>query len=385
MSRKLLGDPKRDVVKSGGNRKLQETRGSGRHLSKLVDHYSVLGVRPDSDAVVIRAAFRALMLKFHPDTNGSPSATEQAARINAAFAILGDPEKRQRYDTERRNAQKSTSSGERERSTPAAPQQPPPPPPKPPSQNGKGSTKPSGFFIAPYAIGIFLILLVLLFSNSGTRTADVRSVNATDMNMIATETAPAGTISAGDMTASLNDTMTDADVMSSIDLSSSAQTITALKFEEIEGAATDFDRVLQRRGISGARAVSQECHRRLQLVPSWTLADRCVAFDLAAAHVDEMISKAGDWPTNNYFAFKRDQVTESYAALNPPSVVLTVRPRVDAIRTSVEAVATQLIAQRISTERRKANSASGPGARTTPGTEPDGEVTDDNLNTSGQL
>ena len=62
--------------------------------------YDVLGVAPEADPVVVEAAYRALMKKYHPDrysaseSSGGPS----AADINAAYAELGDPERRARYD-----------------------------------------------------------------------------------------------------------------------------------------------------------------------------------------------------------------------------------------------------------------------------------------------
>jgi len=71
------------------------------------DPYLVLGVSTTSEDVVIRAAFKALMLKYHPDTNISPSATTRAASINEAFSILGDPLRRAAYDLTR-NASTST-------------------------------------------------------------------------------------------------------------------------------------------------------------------------------------------------------------------------------------------------------------------------------------
>ena len=61
--------------------------------------YHVLGVRPDGEDVVIKAAYRALMLKYHPDTNKTASAKEQAQKINHAYQILSDPIQRANYDT----------------------------------------------------------------------------------------------------------------------------------------------------------------------------------------------------------------------------------------------------------------------------------------------
>lgn len=67
----------------------------------MTDLYAILGVLPGSDEVVIQAAYRALMRKFHPDANPSPEALRRSANVNAAFAILGDPTRRAAYDASR--------------------------------------------------------------------------------------------------------------------------------------------------------------------------------------------------------------------------------------------------------------------------------------------
>jgi curved DNA-binding protein CbpA len=67
----------------------------------LKDYYAVLGIAPDSDEVVVRAAYKALMLKYHPDTSSVAGAGARAAAINEAFNVLGDPRRRASYDSER--------------------------------------------------------------------------------------------------------------------------------------------------------------------------------------------------------------------------------------------------------------------------------------------
>jgi len=73
------------------------------------DHYSVLGVLPTADDVVIRAAYRALAQRYHPDKwCGDPKeATEKMAEINAAYAVLSDPAKRKAFDQTRSAQQES--------------------------------------------------------------------------------------------------------------------------------------------------------------------------------------------------------------------------------------------------------------------------------------
>ena len=62
------------------------------------DHYAILGVTPASEDVVIRAAYHALMRRYHPDADPSAEAAERSRAINEAYAVLRDPEKRARYD-----------------------------------------------------------------------------------------------------------------------------------------------------------------------------------------------------------------------------------------------------------------------------------------------
>jgi hypothetical protein len=64
----------------------------------IVDHYASLGVSRTSEDVVIRAAYRALMRRYHPDTNGSPEAAERVREISAAYGVLGDKDRRREYD-----------------------------------------------------------------------------------------------------------------------------------------------------------------------------------------------------------------------------------------------------------------------------------------------
>jgi hypothetical protein len=62
------------------------------------NHYQILGVAPGAEGAAIRSAYRALMRVYHPDRNDDPEAQSRAREITAAFAILGDPEKRAAYD-----------------------------------------------------------------------------------------------------------------------------------------------------------------------------------------------------------------------------------------------------------------------------------------------
>ena len=67
-----------------------------------IDLYRVLNVDPGADAVVIRATYRALARRAHPDVNADPAASSKMAELNAAFEVLGDAERRAVYDQSRR-------------------------------------------------------------------------------------------------------------------------------------------------------------------------------------------------------------------------------------------------------------------------------------------
>ncbi len=63
------------------------------------DLYSELGVGRSASADDLRKAFRKLAKDLHPDRNpGDKPAEERFKRVSAAFDILGDPEKRAKYD-----------------------------------------------------------------------------------------------------------------------------------------------------------------------------------------------------------------------------------------------------------------------------------------------
>lgn len=64
----------------------------------MVDYYEVLGVSKDADEATIRSAYKKLAHKYHPDKNKDPGAEEKFKEIAQAYAILGDKEKKSRYD-----------------------------------------------------------------------------------------------------------------------------------------------------------------------------------------------------------------------------------------------------------------------------------------------
>jgi len=65
----------------------------------MANYYEILGVPRNSGEKDIRQAFRKLAREHHPDVNpGDSSSEDRFKRINEAYSVLSDPNKRQRYD-----------------------------------------------------------------------------------------------------------------------------------------------------------------------------------------------------------------------------------------------------------------------------------------------
>ena len=63
------------------------------------DYYEILGVDRNADDSTLKSAYRKIALTYHPDRNpNNPDAAEKFKEASEAYAVLSDPEKRQRYD-----------------------------------------------------------------------------------------------------------------------------------------------------------------------------------------------------------------------------------------------------------------------------------------------
>jgi len=72
-------------------------------MDNTMDLYAELCVTPQAESEVIRAAFRALAQRYHPDRQVGASAlcAAKMARINQAYSVLSQPERRRAYDASR--------------------------------------------------------------------------------------------------------------------------------------------------------------------------------------------------------------------------------------------------------------------------------------------
>ena len=67
---------------------------------KKDDYYELLGVKKDATDAEIKKAYRKLALKWHPDKNpnNKQEAEEKFKKINEAYSVLSDKQKRRQYD-----------------------------------------------------------------------------------------------------------------------------------------------------------------------------------------------------------------------------------------------------------------------------------------------
>lgn len=113
-------------------------------MAAVRTHYQILNVAPEAELVVIEAAYRALMKKYHPDQGGGAAEGPSASDINRAYAVLRDPERRAEYDHKEWIRQRDIS---------LAAYQPPPPPPRAPTFFGWG-----GWLVAAVLAGMIALM-----------------------------------------------------------------------------------------------------------------------------------------------------------------------------------------------------------------------------------
>lgn len=68
-------------------------------MRRVHTHYDNLKVSRNAPLEVVRAAYRALAQRHHPDVNASPDSARVMKLLNEAWEILGDPKRRAEHDT----------------------------------------------------------------------------------------------------------------------------------------------------------------------------------------------------------------------------------------------------------------------------------------------
>ena len=82
-------------------------------MNNEVDNlYSILGVNKNAEKEVIIAAYRAMAKKYHPDVwGGSESeANDKIRKLNEAFELLSDDQKREAYDHSLKNKEQAKNN-----------------------------------------------------------------------------------------------------------------------------------------------------------------------------------------------------------------------------------------------------------------------------------
>ena len=64
----------------------------------MSDYYTVLGIERSASLDEIKKAYRKMALKYHPDRNKDPDATDKFKEIGEAYEVLSNPEKKEIYD-----------------------------------------------------------------------------------------------------------------------------------------------------------------------------------------------------------------------------------------------------------------------------------------------
>jgi hypothetical protein len=286
------------------------------------EHYRTLGVTPDCDDVVIHAAFRALLKKFHPDVDNSTIAAVKAARITEAFAVLGTPQKRAAYD------RKLWRNGGRW-----------PPPhiveePQLPTHAGQVWSNWLDRLMAPAPLP----------SRMRTLLGGVATGIATTLGILVV---CGGTIAAYDRVSGAlqpaEDTM--ANGVGNDDGSQpggiarlSAQVIgtgigkdrrfpldPALQPDDITSASGKLGRAGSRDGLAAAMRYSSRCHRSAASGISWRARDYCAAYDFAALRASVSLRGSKYDKAKRYFEVMTANQVQFYSDFQKPSAMIKQR------------------------------------------------------------
>ena len=330
--------------------------------------YTILGVASDSEDVVIAAAYKALMRKYHPDTNTDQHATEKAKEINYAYATLSNPIKRAEYDRLHGSASKDqTDKNTRKeyQKSKSSPSKGDDPDEKiNPNKGVELENSQNHGFRHIQIVGLVLgVAVVFAFfsgafdNSSGDYSSDTESAYSFDDTAIDTAAgavdAAAAAAAAANSGPTIGSTDTSLDTLNfdEIELPKKLGQQTTLSFQDIEKAVNELDRVVSRSGISGAKKYSEKCHEVAKSEMEWSKFDFCVAFDLSASYLDNAISQSEDVQRNPYFSFMEENAVNQYVGAQ--FMTYTLNQRVNAIKRAVRPTLLEKVSQKVSMQENK--------------------------------
>lgn len=240
-------------------------------MAAAPDYYAMLGVTPDADHAVIRAAWKALLRKYHPDTaQGVPDADDRARAFNAAWAVLGNNNSRIAYDLQR-----AAPPDDDTRPSWASPYPMPP-------RRGAGTTLVLILaFVGLPAVAITLpgvpgqVAAMLPGGSDGSAASFTRS----SFRQVRRLLTPAG-FGTGSAAAS---------PVIPTSPSTSPPTPAPAAAPEVDRATIrlavrQYGRVVRRDGRPGVAVYSRGCAQRAARLIRWDSNDFCAAFDMTAGH-----------------------------------------------------------------------------------------------------
>jgi hypothetical protein len=227
-------------------------------MADAPDYYALLGVSPDADEAVIRAVWKALLRKYHPDTaRDVPDAAERTRAVNAAWAVLGNPNSRIAYDLER-----AAPAADKAQPSWASPY------PMPPRRSA-GTT----------------FALILAFVGLPAVAITLPGVPGQVAAMLPGEGASAASFARSSLhqvRRLLNPAGFGVDRAAVSPAAALAPPAPAIDRAAVRLATRQFGRVVRRQGLSGVPAYSRGCAERALALRHWNSEDFCAAFDIAA-------------------------------------------------------------------------------------------------------
>ncbi|WP_157082941.1 J domain-containing protein [Sphingomonas asaccharolytica] len=240
-------------------------------MAAAPDYYAMLGVTPDADQAVIRAAWKALLRKYHPDTaQGVPDAADRTRAVNAAWAVLGNNNRRIAYDLQR-----AAPPDDEPRPGWASPYPMPP-------RRGAGTTLALILaFVGLPAVAITLpgvpgqVAAMLPGGDGGSAASFTRSSFHQVRRLLTPAGFGTGSAAAGPVIPASTLTSTTPPAPAAAPQIDRAT---------IRLAGRQYSRVVRRDGRPGVAAFSRACAQRAARLVRWESNDFCAAFDISAGH-----------------------------------------------------------------------------------------------------